>query len=217
MNDVRFAKFVVLVNGAVPLGMLGWDAYRHQLGVNPVEKLQDTTGMLTLIFLMLTLAVTPVRKISGWNWLSNFRRMLGLYAFFYGCLHFLAYFWGDRELNIIGTITDVIHRPFIWLGMLALLAMAPLAATSTNAMIKRLGAARWKMLHRLVYVAGIAAVIHYWMRGKVVTAKPLIFSAVLAVLLGYRIISGYLAHVRKARLAAAAVSLDSAGQTSILK
>ena len=154
MKDARFAKFVLLVNSLVPLAMLGYDASQHRLGANPVEYLIRTTGMLALIFLILSLAITPARKISGWNSFSHFRKMLGLCAFFYGVLHFSSYFIFDRSLNFKSTWDDTFARPFILLGMTALLVMVPLALTSTNGMIKRLGAARWKKLHRLAYVAG---------------------------------------------------------------
>ena len=117
MKDTAFYKFVVLVNGAVPLAMLCWDAYWHQLGANPVSFAIRTTGMLTLVFLLLSLTVTPARKISGWNFLSHFRRTLGLYAFFYGLLHLSTYFVFDRSLDFAGMVSDVAARPFILVGM----------------------------------------------------------------------------------------------------
>src|ERR1700677_1253998 len=120
MKDPQFAKLVLLVNGVVPLTLLGWDAYWHHLGANPVECALRTTGMLALIFLILSLFVTPARKISGWNGFSHFRRMLGLFAFFYGLIHFGIYFVFDRSFNISSAWHDVIARPFIWLGMTGL-------------------------------------------------------------------------------------------------
>ena len=189
MKDPRYAKFVVLVNGLVPLAILCWDAYRGQAGANPTETMIHTTGVLALVFLLLSLAVTPARKISGYNWLSHFRRMLGLFAFFYGCLHLSSYFIFDRGGSFAGMVHDVAGKPFILLGMAALLLMAPLAATSTNAMIKRLGAARWKRLHQLVYPAAIFAATHFWLSKKADKAQPLAFAGVLAVLLGYRLLA----------------------------
>lgn len=188
MKKAQFDKFVVLVNGLVPLSMLLYDALRHHLGANPVEFALHTTGMLALIFLMLTLAVTPLRKITGRNYFSHFRRMLGLFAFFYACLHLSIYFYFDRQLSLSGTVLDVFSRPFILFGMAGLLMMVPLAITSTNGMIKRLGAERWKKLHRLVYFAAMAGVYHYWLLVKADTRIPMAFIIVLAILLGYRLI-----------------------------
>jgi sulfoxide reductase heme-binding subunit YedZ len=199
MKDPRFAKFVVLVNGGVPAAMLCWDASHQQLGADPANRAIHVTGMTALVFLVLTLAVTPVRKITGRNWLSHFRRMLGLYAFFYALVHFSIYFWIEKSLNVQAVIDDTARRPFILFGMTALLLMIPLAATSTNGIIKSMGAARWKMLHRLIYICGIAAVTHYAMFGKISVAKMFqdftyspqpTFIVIFAVLLGYRIFAG---------------------------
>jgi methionine sulfoxide reductase heme-binding subunit len=189
-GDLRFIKLLILVNGAVPLALLVWDQARHQLGANPQNFLILTTGMMTLIFLMLTLAVTPLRKISGLNWLIQFRRMLGLYAFFYGCLHFLCFFSLDRAFSVSSTLSEMVKRKYLIVGSTALLVMVPLAVTSTNAMIKRLGGKRWRALHRLAYVAAAAGVIHYYMQVKADVRQPLAFAAALTLLLGYRVM-GY--------------------------
>lgn len=167
--------------------MLGWDAYKHRLGANPIEFVTRTTGMLTLIFILITLAVTPIRKLSGWNWLGKFRRMIGLYAFFYGFLHLLTYVWFDRSFKVASVPGDIIQRPFIAIGMASFFLMVPLAITSTNRMVKRLGGKRWSKLHKLVYLAGIGGVVHYYILVKSDTRLPLIFGFVLAILLGYRI------------------------------
>jgi sulfoxide reductase heme-binding subunit YedZ len=204
MKNAQFAKFVIFVNALVPLALLGWDAYQHQLGANPVEFAIRTTGMLTLIFLLVSLCVTPARKISGWNYLSNFRRMLGLYAFFYGLLHFSCYFVLDRSMSIQRTIDDTLSRRFIFFGMAGMLLMVPLAATSTNAMIKRLGAKRWKRLHSLVYFSAIAGVTHFWMLVKADLSQPIAFAVVLAILLGYRIAENRLSFLRRKRSPVAA-------------
>ncbi len=188
-SDIRFIKLLILVNGAVPLALLGWDAKHQQLGANPQNFAILTTGMMTLVFLVLTMAVTPLRKITGLNWLIQFRRMLGLYAFFYGCLHFLCFFSLDRAFSITSTLTEMLKRKYLILGSTALLVMVPLAITSTNGMIKRLGGKRWRALHRLAYVAGICGVIHYYMQVKADTRQPLVFAAVLAILLGYRLLN----------------------------
>jgi DMSO/TMAO reductase YedYZ heme-binding membrane subunit len=187
-NDIRYGKLLVLVNGAVPLAILAWDAAHHELGANPQNFAILTTGMMTLIFLILTMAVTPLRKITGWNWLANLRRMLGLYAFFYACTHFLLFFCLDRGFSVSSTLTEMTKRKYLIIGSTALVVMIPLAVTSTNAMIKRLGGKRWRALHRLAYVAAICGVIHYYMQVKADVRQPLVFAAVLTVLLGYRVL-----------------------------
>jgi len=191
MTDVRFAKLVVFVNALVPLVLLFGDLYHKRVGPNPLEFATRTTGMLTLIFLSLTVAVTPLRKIFGVNSLVKVRRMLGLFAFFYGSLHLLTYVWFDRAFNIISIGKDVVRRPFILAGMTAFLMMVPLAITSTNKMVKRLGGKRWAQLHRLVYLAAIAGVIHFWMLVKSDTRLPLTFGFILLFLLGYRLFAKY--------------------------
>ncbi len=187
-SDIRFAKLLILVNGAVPLLLLIWDQAHHQLGANPQNFLILTTGMMTLVFLTLTLAVTPLRKVSGLNWVIQFRRMLGLYAFFYGCLHFLCFFSLDRGFSLSSTLTEMVKRKYLIIGSTALVLMIPLALTSTNAMIKRLGGKRWRALHRLAYVAAICGVVHFYMQVKADVRLPLAFAAVLAALLGYRLV-----------------------------
>jgi DMSO/TMAO reductase YedYZ heme-binding membrane subunit len=204
MKDPSFAKFVVLVNGCVPLALLCWDAWQHQLGANPTLFAIRTTGMLTLIFLTLSLAVTPIRLVTGQNWLSHFRRMMGLYAFFYGLLHLSTYFVFDRSLSIRSTISDTLARPFIFFGMTALLLMIPLAATSTNAAIKRLGAARWKRLHQLAYVSAVCGVTHYYLLVKADTRLPLTFISILGALLVYRVLVQRLPGLRYRRTTAVA-------------
>lgn len=201
MKDPRFAKFVLFVNGLVPLSLLGWDAYWHRLGADPIKFALHTTGMLALIFLILSLTITPARKLSGRNWLSHFRRMLGLFAFFYATLHFSIYFIFDQSRSLASVVKDTAEHRFILFGMTALLSMAPLAITSTNGMIKRLGSLRWKRLHRLAYVAGIAGVIHYYCVGKVVSLQALAFIGVLAVLLGYRLVGNRIPSLRKKPIA----------------
>lgn len=198
-QDPAFAKLVVFVNASVPLALLCWDAYWHQLGSNPVNFAIRTTGMLTLVFLLLSLAVTPARKISGWNFLSHFRRMLGLYAFFYCLLHLSTYFVFDRSLDFAGVVSDVAKRPFILVGMTGFLLMVPLAATSTNGMIKRLGGARWKKLHRLVYPAAIAGCVHYYMLVKADVRQPVAFMVALGLLLAYRILESRFSFLRRGR------------------
>lgn len=189
--DTQFSRFLLFVNSSVPLALLAWDAYFHHLGANPVEFATRTTGILTLVFLFISLAVTPLRQLTGANWLIKFRRQLGLFAFFYGCLHLLTYVWFDKFFNLSEIIQDVWKRWFILVGMVSFLLLVPLASTSTNAMIKRLGGKRWQRLHKLVYLSVIGGVLHYWLLVKADTRIPLTFAAVLAVLLGYRIVKAY--------------------------
>jgi methionine sulfoxide reductase heme-binding subunit len=191
MGDVRFAKVVVFVNALVPLVLLLWDLYHKRLGPNPLQFATTTTGILTLIFLSLTVAITPLRKIFGINSLVKLRRMLGLFAFFYGSLHLLTYIWFDRLFNLLSVGQDVVKRPFILAGMVAFLLMVPLAITSTNKMVKRLGGKRWAKLHRLVYLSVIAGVVHFWMLVKSDIRLPLTFAFIVVFLLGYRLLTKY--------------------------
>jgi len=187
LKDIKFYKVVVFINSLVPLALMAWDWYQGKLGANPVEFLTRTTGMLTLVFLFISLAVTPLRKLTSIHWLIQFRRMLGLYAFFYGFLHLLTYVWFDRSFNLRSAVADISARPFIAVGMLGFFLMVPLAITSTKGWIKRMGGKRWARLHKLVYVAAVAGVVHFWMLVKSDTRLPLRFAFVLAVLLGSRL------------------------------
>src|SRR6185295_16337236 len=181
-------KFVIFTNAMVPLALLLWDVYRRRVGANPGEFMTRTTGIMTLLFLMITLAVTPARKITGLNWLVKFRRLFGLFAFFYGFLHLLTYIWFDRYFNLRSIPGDIVTRPFIALGMLAFFLMVPLAITSTNKMVKRLGGKRWSKLHKLVYFAGISAALHFYLFVKSDTRLPLTFGFVILLLLGHRLL-----------------------------
>ncbi|HEX8267273.1 MAG TPA: protein-methionine-sulfoxide reductase heme-binding subunit MsrQ [Pyrinomonadaceae bacterium] len=187
MQDVKFNKFIVFVNSLIPLTLLVWDAVWRQLGANPTEFAIRTTGFLTLIFLLITLSITPLRKLSGRNDLIKYRRMLGLFAFFYGALHLSIYFAIDRNLSFTSAAGDIVQRPFIAFGMTAFFLMIPLAVTSTNGMIKRLGGKRWQQLHKLTYLCAIGGVIHYYLIVKSDVLMPLAFAAILAALLGYRV------------------------------
>jgi sulfoxide reductase heme-binding subunit YedZ len=171
------------------LAWLVWGAVSDGLGANPAEALIRSTGDWTLRFLCLTLAVTPLRQLSGWHWLARLRRMLGLFTFFYGCLHFLCFAWLDMGLDLSAIVEDIIKRPFILVGSAALLTMLPLAATSFNRAIKALGAQRWQTLHRLVYATALLAVLHFfWMRSaKNDFAEVAVYAAVIAALLGWRL------------------------------
>lgn len=161
--------------------------------VNPEEFLLRELGEWSLKFLIITLAITPLRKFTGWAWLMPLRRMLGLYAFFYASLHLLIFFSADLGFSISKLWHEIVRHPYITAGMGSFIVMLPLAITSTDKMIKRLGGKNWRNLHKLVYAAGILAVLHfYWMKlSKHLTTEPLIYAAVLAVLLGYRVADHY--------------------------
>jgi sulfoxide reductase heme-binding subunit YedZ len=191
MTDTRFSKLVLFTNSLVPLTLMLWDVYHKKVGANPLEFVTRTTGMLTLVFLILCLAITPVRKTTGANWIVKFRRMLGLFAFFYGALHLLTYIAFDRFFNLKSIPGDVVKRPFITIGMAAFFLLVPLAATSTNGMVKRLGGKRWGRLHKLVYFAAVGGVLHFWMLVKADVRLPLTFAFILAVLLGHRLLAKY--------------------------
>lgn len=191
------------MNASVPLALLARDAYFRELGANPLEFVTHTTGMLALVFLMLSLLVTPLRKATGQPWLIRLRRSLGLFAFFYATLHLLAYVWFDKFFGFRAIVDDTLKRPFIFLGMFAFVLLVPLAVTSTNAMVKRLGGERWARLHRLVYVAAAAGVLHYYLLVKADVRKPLAFGIVLALLLAYRVVNWFFPKLsRSARPAA---------------
>jgi methionine sulfoxide reductase heme-binding subunit len=196
MRDIKFYKLLVFVNALVPLALLGWDWRGGRLGANPLDFVTRTTGTLTLVFLVLTLAVTPLRKWTGAQWLVRLRRMVGLYAFFYGSLHLLCYVWFDKGFDLGAIAQDVTRRWFILVGMLAFTSMVPLAATSTDKMIKRLGGKRWQKLHRLTYLSAAAGVFHYYLLVKSDVRKPVLFALLFAVLLGYR---AYVAYTKEAK------------------
>jgi sulfoxide reductase heme-binding subunit YedZ len=183
----RLVKPALFLACLVPLALLVVRALNSDLGANPIETANRYTGDWTLRFLLITLAVTPLRKITGWHWLVRLRRMLGLYAFFYAGLHFLSWSWLDQSFDVDAIVQDVIKRPFITAGFAGLLLLIPLAATSTNAMIRRLGGARWQRLHRLVYAIGIIGVVHFLWLVKSDLTQPLIYGALLTFLLGYRV------------------------------
>ncbi len=172
--------------GLLPLAALLYAGFAGELGANPVETVTHRTGDWALRLLLLTLACTPLRGLSGWAWPLQLRRMLGLYAFFYASLHALTYFVLDLELDLGGLWDDIAERPYITVGFSAFVLLVPLAATSTRRMMKRLGR-HWQRLHRAVYAIGVLAVLHFLWLVKADLREPLIYAAVLAVLLGYRV------------------------------
>jgi methionine sulfoxide reductase heme-binding subunit len=179
-------KVLLFVLCLVPLGQLAYAAFAGGLGANPIEFITRFTGSWALIILIASLAVTPLRRITGWNDLIKFRRMLGLFAFFYALLHFSTYFVLDHFFDFQAIGNDILKRPYVTAGFIAFVLLIPLALTSTAAMIRRLGK-RWQQLHRLVYVAAIAGVIHFYWLVKADIRRPVQYGAVLALLLGYRL------------------------------
>jgi len=184
---IRWFKPVVFLACLIPLGLLGWKAYSGGLGANPIEVITHATGNWTLRFLLITLAITPIRKLTGRLWLIRYRRMFGLFAFFYAVLHFLTYIWLDKFFDLHEMLHDVAKRRFITVGFAGFVLLIPLAITSTTGWIRRLGGKRWQALHRLIYVSAIAGVIHYWWLVKADIREPLKYGVILTLLLGYRI------------------------------
>lgn len=186
MIFLPWIKTIVFLACLTPLGLLGFDAYTDNLGANPIEVITRSTGAWTLVFLLITLGVTPLRKISGWHGLIKFRRMFGLFAFFYACLHFTTYIWLDQFFDVDEIVKDIPKRPFITVGFTSFVLLVPLALTSTSGMIRRLGR-RWQQLHRLVYLIAIGGVVHYLWLVKADRRQPLIYGAILTLLLAYRV------------------------------
>jgi sulfoxide reductase heme-binding subunit YedZ len=185
---IRSLKLVLYAAALGPLMRLAWKAYSGLLGANPIEVITHSTGDWTLIFLCVTLSITPLRMLTRQYWLIRLRRMIGLFAFFYGCLHFLTYIWLDKFFDVHEMLKDVAKRPFITAGFTAFVLLIPLAVTSTAGSIRRLGGKRWQMLHRLIYVSAVAGVIHYVWLVKADLRKPLEYAMVVGLLLSYRLI-----------------------------
>ncbi|MEO6828174.1 MAG: protein-methionine-sulfoxide reductase heme-binding subunit MsrQ [Acidobacteriaceae bacterium] len=207
MNNRSIArlKWIAFPACLIPLGVLIYQGFTGTLGPDPIATITHTTGHWTLYFLLITLAVTPVRRLNRrLAWLIRFRRMLGLYAFFYGTLHLFTYVWLFSNFNVADMLHDIAKRPFITMGMLGWVCLLALAATSTTWAIRKMGGQRWMVLHRLVYIAAIAGVIHYWWIVKSGVLTPWRVTAVLAVLLLTRVIWSVrqAAHKRKSAVTA---------------
>ena len=189
--DTAFARRLVFANAGVPIVLLGWDAYQRQLGANGVNFAIHTTGLVGLVLLLLSLAITPARRLTGWAWLIALRRTLGLYAFFYLCVHFAIFFLFDRAASVGSTVREILLRRYLQIGTIGLLLLVPLAVTSTGSMVTRLGPKRWKRLHRLTYLASAFGALHYYLLVKADVRQPLVFAGVLAVLLSFRPVEFY--------------------------
>jgi sulfoxide reductase heme-binding subunit YedZ len=187
--NVKWIKPPVFLLCLVPLANLLWKGFHDMLGANPVQVIEHSTGTWALVGLCVTLAITPLRRLTHQNWLIRFRRMFGLFAFFYGCLHLTTYLWLDEQFDFAGILPDVYKRPFITAGFTAFVLMVPLAVTSTSGMIRRLGGKRWQLLHRLIYLSAIAGAVHYYWLVKSNETVPLRFASVVAILLGYRLVA----------------------------
>lgn len=183
----KWIKAPIFLLCLAPLGVLGWEALHNELTANPIEFITHATGDWTLRFLVITLAITPLRRLLGLPALIRFRRMTGLFAFFYGCLHFTTYIWLDQFFDVRSMWKDVHKRPFITLGFTAFVLLIPLAVTSTAGWIRRLGGRRWQMLHRAIYVSAVAGAAHYYWLVKSDVRKPLEYGGIVALLLAWRL------------------------------
>jgi sulfoxide reductase heme-binding subunit YedZ len=181
-------KAALFVASLLPFASMAWLTVQGAL-TEPLEYITHHTGDWALYFLCITLAVTPLRRFTGWNWVIRLRRMLGLFCFFYALLHFTTFLWFDHFFDWGEMWKDVLKRPFITVGFIAFLMLVPLAATSTNGMVKRLGGKRWRWLHRLIYLIAPLAILHFWWMkaGKNDFAEPILFGAIVALLLGLRV------------------------------
>jgi sulfoxide reductase heme-binding subunit YedZ len=187
-KQLTLLKAAIFLLALVPFARMAWLTVTGQL-VEPLEFITHGTGDWTLYFLCITLAVTPLRRLSNWNWLIKLRRMLGLFAFFYACLHFTTFIWFDHFFDVAGIWKDVRKRPFITVGFIAFVLLVPLAATSTDAMVRRLGGKRWRWLHRLIYLIAPLGILHFWWMkaGKNNFEQPILFGLIVALLLGVRV------------------------------
>jgi sulfoxide reductase heme-binding subunit YedZ len=184
--SAKWLKVPVFILCLAPLARLAWRGLQQRLGANPIEFITHETGDWTLIFLVITLSISPARKLFGQPQLIRFRRMLGLFAFFYGCLHFTTYVWLDKFFDWPEMLADVAKRRFITVGFTGFALMIPLAATSTAGWVRRLGGRRWQALHRLIYVSAVAGVVHYYWLVKSDIRKPVAYGTVVALLLAWR-------------------------------
>lgn len=185
VQRVKAALFVLCL---YPLASLIWLGFTGGLGADPVEFIRRSTGTWTLDFLIITLSVTPLRRVTGWHWLVRLRRMFGLYAFFYAVIHVVTYFWLDQQFDLAAIGRDIVKRPLITVGFLSFVLMIPLAATSTDRMVRLLGGRRWQQLHRAVYLVAVAGVVHFWWLVKLDVTRPLVYSAIIGALLVARIV-----------------------------
>jgi sulfoxide reductase heme-binding subunit YedZ len=188
-GQFKIFKAILFAAAMLPFARLVLFTYTEQLGANPIEFITRNTGDWTLYFLCITLAMTPLRRLTGWSWLIKLRRMMGLFAFFYAALHFTTFLWFDHFFDVQAMLKDVVKRPFITVGFTAFVLLIPLAVTSTNRMVKRLGGKRWQQLHRAIYLIAPLGILHFWWMkaGKHDFAQPILFGAIVGVLLLLRV------------------------------
>ncbi|HSA93787.1 MAG TPA: protein-methionine-sulfoxide reductase heme-binding subunit MsrQ [Terriglobales bacterium] len=203
MKPISWLKIAVFFASLGPLARLLWRYHQNDLTANPIEFITHSTGLTALIFLLITLGITPLRRITRQYWLIQLRRMLGLFAFFYACLHLATYVVLDHYFDWDRMIADVYKRPYITAGFTAFVLLVPLAITSTSGWVRRLGGRRWQMLHRLIYVSTALAVVHFLWLVKADIREPATYGVVLAVLLGYRLVRWLLSRTQQASGAAA--------------
>jgi methionine sulfoxide reductase heme-binding subunit len=205
---LRWFKPVIFLACLGPLARLAWRGFHAGLGANPIEAITHGTGDWTLTFLLITLSITPLRKLTRQYWLIDLRRMFGLFAFFYGCLHLTTYVWLDKFFDVHEMLADIAKRRFITAGLTGFVLMIPLALTSTKGWIRRLGGKRWQALHRLIYFSAAAGVIHYLWLVKADLRAPLQYGFVLVVLLTYRLVVSFAARRKAARGVAAVAKME---------
>ena len=213
MRSIYWLKTLVFLACLVPLGRLVEKGIVGNLGANPIEVITHSTGLWTLIFLLIALGITPLRKLAGIPSLIRFRRMVGLFAFFYGTLHFLTYVWLDQFFDVQHMVKDVIKRPFITVGFTGFVLLIPLAVTSTRGMIQRLGGKRWQWLHRLIYVSAAAGVLHFLWLVKRDRTEPAIYAAILTALLVYRVLMWLRPQADRSQIPASAFPLARSRET----
>ena len=200
------ARLGLILNLLIPLAFLVSDAFHGKLGADPVKEAIHTTGLVAVTFLLMSLGVTPLKMVTGWGWLIQFRRSLGVFAFYYACTHLAIYFWWDRERSLESTVYEITHRYYLMIGFLSLVVMLPLWATSFNAAIKALGGSRWKRLHRWAYAAAVLACVHFYLQTKADKRRPEVYIAVLAILLLWRVIAHF---AQRRRASVVAVARDN--------
>jgi sulfoxide reductase heme-binding subunit YedZ len=214
MLKARVFKVAVFLICLLPVVLLATGALTGTLSANPIKDITQWTGTWALRFLLITLCVTPLRKLSGWNGAIKYRRMLGLFAFCYSVLHFLTYVWLDQFFSLPTIVQDVYKRPFITVGFIGFLLMIPLAITSTRKWIARLGGKQWQLLHRLIYVGAIAGVLHYLWLVKADTRRPLAYGLLLLTLLGFRGLRFVASHIESRRYLRVGRAFADSGFTS---
>ncbi len=188
-GNMPVARLGLILNLLVPLVLLIWDAYHGKLGADPVNFATHTTGLVAVTYLLLSLSITPLRMATGWSWLVQFRRSLGVFAFYYACAHLAIYFWWDRAGSLNSTAYEITHRYYLTIGFLSLALMAPLWATSFNAAIRAMGGTLWRRLHLLTYVAAGLACWHLYLQTKADKRRPEVYIAILAGLLLWRVVA----------------------------